>query len=212
MNEGRLATYRLVDMTTMMVFVNDLPLRLRQLGYRMYQAMDDAGNDVARFVAPPLVTVPAGLYRMGRNLHPQAEQSAEGRTKQTLTLAEYQIAVYPLTIAEYACFARAVPERVPFGWDRQFVSDLLDYPVVGVSWLDVRAYVQWLSDLTGARWRMPTEAEWEKAARGTDGRIYPWGNEWDARRTNVREPGEASRVDAGGGVRGRGGCKPVRVP
>src|SRR5689334_16811843 len=107
MKEGRLATYRLVDVTTMMVFVNDL--RLRQLGYRMYQAMDDAGNDVARFVAPPLVTVPAGPFRMGRNLHPQAEQSAEGRTKQTLTLAEYQIAVYPLTIAEYACFARAVP-------------------------------------------------------------------------------------------------------
>jgi formylglycine-generating enzyme required for sulfatase activity len=174
----------------------------------MCQAMDDAGNDVARCVLPPLVTVPAGPFLMGSDPPPGDQASAQGPTQQTLTLAAYQIAVYPLTIAEYACFARVVPERAPLGWDRQFIPDLLDYPVVEISWLDVRAYGQWLSDLTGALWRMPTEAEWEKAARGTDGRLYPWGNEWDARRANVREPGQASRWSPVGAYADAGDASP----
>src|SRR6185437_17051539 len=58
-----------------------------------------------------------------------------------------------------------------------------------VSWSDAMAYVVWLAQLTGQPWRLPTEAEWEKAARGTDGRIYPWGDEFDKARCNTRESG-----------------------
>ena len=58
-------------------------------------------------------------------------------------------------------------------------------PVYGLTWYDALGYARWLEHMTDQRWRLPTEAEWEKAARGTDGRIYPWGNQWDARNTNL---------------------------
>jgi formylglycine-generating enzyme required for sulfatase activity len=55
---------------------------------------------------------------------------------------------------------------------------------VNVSWDDAVAFCKWLSQATGRTFRLPTEAEWEKAARGDDGRIYPWGNEWEVTRLN----------------------------
>jgi formylglycine-generating enzyme required for sulfatase activity len=54
-----------------------------------------------------------------------------------------------------------------------------DYPVIGVNWDAATAYCNWVSAKTGRKYRLPTEAEWEKAARGTDQRRYPWGNEID---------------------------------
>jgi formylglycine-generating enzyme required for sulfatase activity len=51
-----------------------------------------------------------------------------------------------------------------------------NYPIVGISWHDASAYCDWLSEKTGLRFKIPSEAQWEKAARGTDSRIYPWGN------------------------------------
>ena len=59
-----------------------------------------------------------------------------------------------------------------------------DQPVVCVSWYEAEAYTRWLSEASGAAIRLPTEAEWEKAARGTDGRIFPWGDEFDGNRLN----------------------------
>ena len=59
-----------------------------------------------------------------------------------------------------------------------------DHPVVGISWYEAMAYARWLSLETGLEFRLPTEAEWEKAARGSDGRVFPWGNEWDPSRLN----------------------------
>jgi formylglycine-generating enzyme required for sulfatase activity len=65
----------------------------------------------------------------------------------------------------------------------------LDHPVVYVSWDDAVAYAAWLAQTTGQPWRLPSEAEWEKAARGTDGRIYPWGDTFDKARANTSESG-----------------------
>jgi toxoflavin biosynthesis protein ToxD len=64
------------------------------------------------------------------------------------------------------------------------------------------AYCRWLSEVTGKTYSLPSEAEWEKGARGTDGRIYPWGNQWDATRCNTREGGRGGTAPVGTYPRG----------
>src|SRR5262249_51332862 len=100
-----------------------------------------------------------------------------------VTVSACQIGRYPLTIAEYACFVQATRSAEPEDWSAQQVHP--DHPVVSVSWNDVLAYARWLAQITGERWRLPSEAEWEKAARGIDGRRYPWGDEFDQARANT---------------------------
>ena len=101
---------------------------------------------------------------------------------------DFLIAVTPVTNAEYAQFVWktkrvATPEML---WDGNSPPlDKRDHPVMGVTWYEALAYCQWLSELSGRGYRLPTEAEWEKAARGIDGRTYPWGNVWDASRCNA---------------------------
>jgi formylglycine-generating enzyme required for sulfatase activity len=106
-----------------------------------------------------------------------------------------------VTVAEYAFAVRAggVPEPKPFRritWADQLST--IDHPVISISWLDAVSYSLWLSDLTGVAWCLPTEAEWEKAARGTDGRVYPWGNKWDPDCANTPDGGAlgATPIDA----------------
>ena len=112
-----------------------------------------------------------------------------------MTLGAYQIARYPVTVAEYACFVRATGRVAPIGedgkqwqvsWQTQ-LRERLEHPVVMVSWQDAVAYAKWLAERTGQVWRLPSEAEWEKSARGTDGRLYPWGDAFDASRCNTSE-------------------------
>src|ERR1044071_9041146 len=79
---------------------------------------------------------------------------------------------------------------VPRGWKNlNFPPGEDQYPVVMVGVSDAIAFCEWLAMRTGKNFRLPTDAEWEKAARGTDGRVYPWGNEWDPRRANSSEVG-----------------------
>ena len=72
-----------------------------------------------------------------------------------------------------------------------------NHPVVMVSYNDAVAYSEWLSDQTGETWRLPTEAEWEKAARGTDSRLFPWGNTFDPGKLNSHDAGPFSTVPVG---------------
>ena len=65
------------------------------------------------------------------------------------------------------------------------IKDKDDHSVVQVSWYDAIEYCRWLSEETGKKYRLPTEAEWEKAARGTEARIFPWGNNWDPKICNT---------------------------
>ena len=113
-------------------------------------------------------------------------------------LPAFYLCKFPVTHAQYAEFVKATkhpkPEKV--GWlGAKPPGKKLDHPVVAVSWEDAMIYCQWLHELTNRPYRLPTEAEWEKAARGTDGRSYPWGNEWDASRCNFGG-GETTAVAA----------------
>ncbi len=118
----------------------------------------------------------------------------------------FALGQHPVTVAEYACAVRAKVVREPpqfdasgtkYGPDWQTQQMHPEHPVVCVSWNDALAYTGWLAKTTRQPWRLPSEAEWEKAARGTDGRIYPWGDEFDAERCNTYESGIMTTTSVG---------------
>ena len=115
-----------------------------------------------------------------------------------MTLAAYEIGRFPVTNAQYAAFVEATGHQAPSHWpDARLPEDLTDHPVVNVSWLDAQDYVVWLAERTGQTYRMPTEAEWERAARGTDGRQWPWEGAWDAARANCKPAGPGRTTPVG---------------
>lgn len=139
-----------------------------------------------RIPVPELVTVPAGHFWMGSDKRIDKDARDNELPQHRLYLPGYRIGKYPVTNEEYAAFLAATGHGEPYGWEQN--RSKLDRPVVGVTWLDATAYCRWLSEATGQTYRLPSEAEWEKAARGSDGRIYPWGNQPpDARRCNFNE-------------------------
>jgi formylglycine-generating enzyme required for sulfatase activity len=130
--------------------------------------------------------IAAGPFVMG-------DQSGEPQAlPQSAVLLDYNflIAAAPVTNREYALYIWktgrvATPTML---WDGNSPPlEQRDFPVTGVTWYEALAYCQWLSELSGRAYRLPSEAEWEKAARGVDGRLYPWGNEWADGRCNAQE-------------------------
>ena len=127
-----------------------------------------------------------------------------------VTLDSYFIGKYPVTVEEFRAFVKmggyhsneywseagwawreATKKNKPQYWEDDIFSGEDKLPVVGVSWYEAAAYCRWLSMETGYPYRLPTEAEWEKAARGTDDRLYPWGNYFVNKLCNTR----ASNLD-----------------
>jgi formylglycine-generating enzyme required for sulfatase activity/calcineurin-like phosphoesterase family protein len=120
-------------------------------------------------------------------------------------LDSFVIGMYPVTNEEFKRFVEADGYRQKEYWNREGwkwrqAENILtpgywydskwngpNFPVVGVSWYEVDAYARWLSQKTGKPYRLPTEAEWEKAARGIDGRRYPWGSQFDRNLCNTDE-------------------------
>jgi formylglycine-generating enzyme required for sulfatase activity len=132
---------------------------------------------------PELILIPGGTFAMGSDrVHDRYAYDDENPQHQ-VSLADFYIAKHPTTNAQYQRFVEATGHRMPPHLERQFKPACEPgYPVVWVSWEDANAYCGWLSQVTGRSYRLPTEAEWEKAARGTDGRPYPWGDEPPAKR------------------------------
>ncbi|GAB4546603.1 MAG: hypothetical protein Fur002_21850 [Anaerolineales bacterium] len=123
---------------------------------------------------------------------------AREQPQHTVELSEYFIGKYPVTNREYQAFVRDAKYKPPSGWEGdQFPAEKGGHPVVNVSWEDASAYCKWLSEKTKKNYRLPTEAEWEKAARGEDGRIYPWGNAFDPKKANTAETKIGDTTDVG---------------
>ena len=140
-----------------------------------------------------MILIPEGSFTMGTD---DREVEAPQRVIQS---DRFEVTKYPVTNQAYESFLRDSPDRpAPEYWNgRTPPADLLNHPVVEVTWDDAQALATWLSVKTGQTYRLPTEAEWEKAARNTDGRIYPWGDDFDASMSNTREqgPGHLTAVD-----------------
>ncbi|HEY7020162.1 MAG TPA: SUMF1/EgtB/PvdO family nonheme iron enzyme [Ktedonobacterales bacterium] len=150
--------------------------------------------DGVQVITPPLCDVPAGPFLRGSDPKRDPEATDAEIPMRTVDLPAFKIGRYPVTVVEYACAIRAGAMREPRDWAT--VSQRPYHPITNVSWRDAINYSAWLTKVTGEHWRPPTEDEWEKAARGTDGRIYPWGDQFDSRRANTEEggPGEPTAV------------------
>jgi formylglycine-generating enzyme required for sulfatase activity len=111
-------------------------------------------------------------------------------------LNAFEIAKYPLTNQQYEAFIKDTDYQAPRHWNgRKAPVGKENHLVVYISWHDAEAYAKWLSQKTGKDYRLPTEAEWEKAARGTDARAYPWEGDYDPSKCNVeRSIGDTTPV------------------
>ena len=139
-----------------------------------------------------MVLVPAGSFVMGNN-----SIKREQRPSHNVHLDPFYIDKYEVTNAEYYEFLGYIKktkdhskcredepinkDHQPHNWEKGYYGHP-EFPVVRIDWYDACAYAAWVGK------RLPTEAEWEKAARGTDERKWPWGNEWDPSRYNFGDP------------------------
>jgi len=137
-----------------------------------------------------MVAIPAGEFIMGSEVEDE-------RPPHVVFVEAFEMDMFEVTNQEFARFvwetgyvtdAEKAGDSMPW---RVYAEGKPNHPVVKVSWNDARAYCEWAGK------RLPTEAEWEKAARGTDGRIYPWGNEWDPTRANTKESGHRGTTPVG---------------
>ncbi|MEK7782309.1 MAG: formylglycine-generating enzyme family protein, partial [Candidatus Binatota bacterium] len=119
-----------------------------------------------------MVFIPEGAFLMGSEDGPDNEKPAH-----QVWVDSFRIGKFPVTNREYRIFAEENGSSEPPFWPEEMFSQP-DKPVVGPSWYDAIAYCDWLSKRTGNRFRLPSEAEWERAARGgKEGKKYPWGDE-----------------------------------
>lgn len=174
------------------------------------------GQEMATKISlePRMIMIPAGEFSMGGG------GDDDAKPQHRLSLPAFQISHYPVTNAQFLRFVEETGREWLWGTGPEWLGQVgrqwlwaagrrpekADCPVAAVSWHDARGYCAWLTETwrsqgvitPGQGVRLPTEAEWEKAARGADGRLYPWGDEWDAERCNTSESGrgETTPVDA----------------
>ncbi len=122
-----------------------------------------------------MVFVPAGEFIMGNNGGHKDE-----RPSHRVFVDAYYMDKYEVTNAQYKNFCDKTDRPYPENpvWDTDYFLSKPDYPVINVSWYEADKHARWVGK------RLPTESEWEKAPRGTDGRVYPWGNNWVVNMSN----------------------------
>jgi formylglycine-generating enzyme required for sulfatase activity len=187
--------------------LNQTQPRLRALAGRALAALGDPRFDKDAWFLPAdpmlgFVEIPAGTFIMGSNKRKDKAAHDDETPQHEVTLPAFYIARYPVTVAQFRAFVEATGEKPKW-------ADLTDpdnHPVRYVTWFEATRYCQWLTEqlrtlnktLTplaeklaqGWQVQLPSEAEWERAARGSKGRRYPWGDEDVAsNRANYKETG-----------------------
>jgi formylglycine-generating enzyme required for sulfatase activity len=163
----------------------DLPLGLSVPMYSEISRMGDAPNEMIR--------IPAGEFIMGTD-----ERLSDEGPQHTVFLKDYFIDKFEVTNLQYKKFIDATRRKSPSHFEnRTYPDGKADHPVTFVSWDDANAYCEWAGK------RLPTDEEWEKAARGTDGRMFPWGNKFALDKANMplrwqelKQDGDTSPVGA----------------
>jgi len=137
-----------------------------------------------------MVYIPAGEFIMGSNDsgRDQIDGGRDEKPQRRVYLDSYWLYQLEVTVAQYRKFCQATGTSMPSAPSWGFQDK---HPIVNVSWNDAKAYCDW------AGVELPTEAKWEMAARGTDGRKWPWGNEWDAKKCNTHENGPKTPTPVG---------------
>jgi len=150
---------------------------------------------VETFSGIEFVRVPAGKFLIGSEIGDSSEKPQHSVD----VPYDYWMARFPVTNELYNAYVKARGIKHPVaGWENK-----KDHPITCVKWTDAMAYSQWLNGLikaelpSGLVLRLPTEAEWEKAARGTDGLEYPWGNQFDKNKCNTSEGGKSGTTPVG---------------
>lgn len=134
-----------------------------------------------------MVYVPGGDFVMGNDEGDIAERPAH-----KVTVKPFFMDMYEVTCEDYEKFITATARKAPPNWiNNRYPAGAARWPVTGVSWDDAYAYARWAGK------RLPTEEEWEFAARGTDGRLYPWGNEWKSGFANMDAASVGRITDVG---------------
>jgi formylglycine-generating enzyme required for sulfatase activity len=138
---------------------------------------DKKGNSIE----PEVILVPAGTFMMGNDGSESNEKPVH-----EVTMHAYYIGKYEITNRQYKAFIELTGLKSPTTWeDGNFPEQVADHPVTGIAWEDAYAYCDWLSDFSKKKYRLPTEAEWERAARGgLAGMKFPWGNDINKLRAN----------------------------
>ena len=137
------------------------------------------------------VLIPGGKVTIGRNAdecrgNPDCQISEDETPAHQVNLAPFFLSRYEVTNQEYLEFVQATQTAPPPVWKgSRFPSGQADWPVTDITWEQATAYCVWRAGRDGLPYRLPTEEEWEYAARGTDNRLFSWGNEWNPEFANV---------------------------
>lgn len=159
------------------------------------------GNIISKKDAAPMILVPEGEFTYGMNrvqLHrlllllkePFSDFYESEFDEKRTSLRSFYMDKFEVTNARYRRFLEETGHRIP-SYQKNYIFNQPDLPVVGIGWNDAEEYCSWSGK------RLPSEMEWEKAARGTDRRIWPWGDDPDDKRYNGRKMGNRAPVNVG---------------
>ena len=178
--------------------------------------------DLGLGVTMEFVYVPGGEFMMGSNPAKDKAARSDEQPQHKVYVSDFYVGKHEVTVAQFASFVQAtgyktIAEKEGSGyawtgsaWElvsgadwrhpsgpNSDIAQKADRPVTQISWDDAVAFSQWLAQMTGQDVHLPTEAEWEKACRGAEGSIYPWGDDFDSAKANTSEGGVGTTTPVG---------------